>query len=213
MFTGLIQEVGRIGGVGRAGDAMRLTVEADTVTGDMAVGDSVNIDGACQTVVAFSARSFQVESVEETLQRTTFGSFRTGRPVNLERSLRLQDRLGGHLVMGHVDGVGTIAEVQPRGDSWIFAFHPPAELNRYIATKGSITVDGISLTVVKAGAEAFTVSVIPHTFDTTTLGQSQAGDSVNLEVDIIARYTERLHTASPPSPAPLTMEKLRDLGY
>ena len=107
MFTGLIQEVGRIGGVGRAGDAMRLTVEAETVTGDMAVGDSVNIDGACQTVVAFSARSFQVESVEETLQRTTFGSFRTGRPVNLERSLRLQDRLGGHLVMGHVDGVGT----------------------------------------------------------------------------------------------------------
>ena len=213
MFTGLIEEVGQVGDVSRAGDAMRLTVEAAEVTGDMAVGDSVNVDGACQTVVAFTAGSFQVESVEETLQRTTFGSFRTGRPVNLERSLRLQDRLGGHPVMGHVDGVGTIAEVQPRGDSWIFALQPPDNLNRYIATKGSIAVDGISLTVVEAGTKAFTVSVIPHTFGSTTLGKRQAGDSVNLEVDIIARYTERLHTASPPSPDQLTMEKLRDLGY
>ena len=213
MFTGLIEEMGRVGGINRVGDVMRLTIEADTVTDDMAVGDSVSIDGACQTVVDFASGRFHVESVEETLQRTTFGSFQVGQPVNLERSLRLQDRLGGHLVLGHVDGVGAVVGVEQRSDSWIFAFHPPPQLNRYIASKGSIAVDGISLTVVEAGAEDFTVSVIPHTFDATTLGQRQAGDRVNLEVAIIARYTERLHAASPPSSDPLTMDKLRDLGY
>ena len=213
MFTGLIEEIGRVGGVSRAGEALRLTIEAREVAGDLAVGDSVNIDGACQTVVEFAAGSFQVESVEETLQRTTFGTFQVGRQVNLERSLRLSDRLGGHLVLGHVDGVGTIAQVQRRADSWVFTVQPPSELNRYIASKGSIAVDGISLTVVEAAAEAFTVSIIPHTFGATTLGQRQAGESVNLEVDIIARYTERLQFANPPSRDPLTMEKLRDLGY
>ncbi len=213
MFTGLIEEMGRVSGVSRAGEAMRLIIEAAVVTSDLSIGDSVNIDGACQTVVEFSAGSFHVESVEETLQRTTFGAFQVGRKVNLERSLRLQDRLGGHLVLGHVDGVGTILQVEPRADSWIFTVQPPAELNRYVASKGSIAVDGISLTVVEATAEAFTVSIIPHTFDATTLGQRQAGERVNLEVDIIARYTERLHSANPPSSAPLTMEKLRDLGY
>ena len=204
MFTGLIEEIGQIAGMDKRAGPLRLFVSAHLVMVDMKIGDSVSIDGACQTVVEHDDSSFAVESVEETLRRTTFGTYQVGRSVNLERSLALGDRLGGHLVSGHVDGVGQISRVEKRNDSWVFTFGVPGELARYIAAKGSIAVDGISLTVVDVGPKAFTVSVIPHTFKSTTIGQKQAGDSVNLEVDLMARYAERL-TADAESAQELTL--------
>ena len=169
MFTGLIEEVGQIEHRNQGAGSLRLSIAARRILAGLKVGDSVSIDGACQTVVALEGNRFVVESVEETLQRTTFGSFRVGRSVNLERSLTLQDRLGGHLVLGHVDGVGKISRIEDKQDSWILTIEAPADLARYIAEKGSIAVDGISLTVATAKATAFTVSIIPHTFGSTTI--------------------------------------------
>jgi riboflavin synthase len=213
VFTGLIEEVGQVRRLSREGSFQRLIIGARRVLADLRLGDSVNIDGACQTVVDLAADSFAVESVEETLERTTLGELQVGRPVNLERSLRPQDRLGGHLVLGHVDGVGRISRLEQRQQNWILAIEPPAVVEPYIASKGSIALDGISLTVVEVGTGDFTVSVIPHTFDFTTLARRRVGDRVNLEVDIIARYVERLLTADRAPDQGLTVEKLREMGY
>ena len=213
MFTGLIEEVGQVCQVRREDQFQQLGITARRVLEDLRVGDSVNLDGACQTVVDVRMDSFAVESVEVTLKRTTLGEWHHGRDVNLERSLQPQDRLGGHLVMGHVDGVGRIGRVEQRPPSWLLTIECPAALERYIATKGSIAVDGISLTVVEAHSENFTVSVIPHTFDHTTLAQRRRGDRVNLEVDIIARYVERLLTSGGAPDQGLNLERLREMGY
>ena len=213
MFTGLIEEIGQVRQRRREGDFQRLTIGAQRVRADLCLGDSVNIDGACQTVVELGTDSFAVESVEETLERTTLGQLQVDSAVNLERSLRPQDRLGGHLVLGHVDGVGRISRLEQRHKSWILAIEPPPAVERYIASKGSIALDGISLTVVDVGAGGFTVSVIPHTFDLTTLARRRVGDRVNLEVDIIARYVERLLTTDGSPSRGLTLEKLREMGY
>ena len=213
MFTGLIEELGRVGQVRREGQFQSLDITARNTLSGLRVGDSVNIDGACQTVVDVRADSFSVQSVEETLKRTTLGEWRPGRVVNLERALRPHDRLGGHLVLGHVDGVGRIGRIEQRQQSWILTCESPRELERYVAPKGSIAVDGISLTVVEARGATFTVSVIPHTFDHTTLGQRGPGDRVNLEVDIIARYVERLLATGGAGGGELTLERLREMGY
>lgn len=214
MFTGLIEEVGAVRRVQRQGAFQRLEVSAGLVLEGSRIGDSININGACQTAVELGADYFAVESVEETLQRTTLGSLRPGDPVNLERSVRLQDRLGGHLVLGHVDGVGRISQIEARQREWLISVEPPAELLRYVAFKGSIAIDGISLTVARVEGRAFTVAIIPHTFDHTALGRRRRGDAVNLEVDVIARYVERLlHPGGPVSGTGLTLEKMRDMGY
>ncbi len=213
MFTGLIEEIGQVRQLRREEGVQRLEIGARHVLADLDIGASINIDGACQTVVDLTAHSFWVESVEETLERTTLGQLHSGRAVNLERSLRLQDRLGGHLVLGHVDGVGRISRLEQRQRNWILSIETPAELERFIASKGSIAVDGISLTVVETGSGGFTLSVIPHTFDHTTLAQRRSGDQVNLEVDVIARYVERF-LASGGSPEPgLSLDRLREMGY
>jgi len=161
--------------------------------------------------------SFWVESVEETLRRTTLGQLRVGDPVNLERSLQPHSRLGGHLVLGHVDGVGQVRRFDREGAEWRLQIVPPAELARYIAQKGSITIDGISLTVAKVEVDSFTVSVIPHTLDHTNMAGRRAGGRVNLEVDVLARYIERLlehRLGSDGSERPsLTLDRLRDMGY
>ena len=214
MFTGLIEEVGAVRRLHRQGSFQRLEVNASLILEGTRIGDSIDIDGACQTAVEVGSDYFAVESVEETLQRTTLGSLRPGDLVNLERSLRLQDRLGGHLVLGHVDGVGRISRLEERHRQWLLSVEPPAELLRYIAFKGSIAIDGISLTVAQVEGRAFTAAIIPHTFDHTTLGKKQRGDAVNLEVDVIARYVERLLRAGgPASGSGLTLEKMRDMGY
>ena len=213
MFTGLVEEVGHVRHVARQGSFQRMQIAAASVLEGMAVGDSVNVDGACQTVVAFDGASFSVETVAETLSRTTLGQFQSGRPVNLERAMRLGDRLGGHLVQGHVDGVGHIAALQQADGEWRIRIAAPAELQRYIAGKGSIAVDGTSLTVAALSAEGFTISVIPHTFDHTVLSQRRVGDAVNLEVDVIARYIERLLAAGSDSSTGLSFETLREMGY
>lgn len=213
MFTGLIEEIGRVRRVDRVGAGQqRMEIAATTVIDDLAVGDSINIDGACQTAVAVSSETFVVESVAETLRLTTLGSLQAGDDVNLERSLRPTDRMGGHIVLGHVDGVGTVRRFDRAGDA-VLEVLPPPGLARYIAGKGSITVDGISLTVATVASEGvFTIAIIPHTLAHTKLRQICARDRVNLEVDVVARYIERLQAAGTP-PAGLTLDGLRDMGY
>ena len=216
MFTGLIEEVGTVRRAERRGEGLRrLQIAAPSVCEDLGIGDSVNVNGACQTAVEVKGGAFEVESVAETLRRTTLGDLRPGSPVNLERSLRPADRLGGHLVLGHVDGVGTVRRLEVAGGDTVLEVTPPAGLDRYLATKGCIAVDGISLTLAGvAGDGTFTIAIIPHTLAHTTLSQVRAGDRVNLEVDVVARYVERLLKAGrSPGPGGLTLDALRDLGY
>ena len=213
MFTGLVEELGRVRRVERRGEFQRLEIAASTVLSDLAIGDSVNIDGVCQTVVAIDDDGVAVETVAETLGRTTLGQLQVGREVNLERALRANGRLGGHMVLGHVDGVGRIRQLIDKDHEWRAEIETPLELSRYIAAKGSIAIDGVSLTVAGVEAGVFTVAIIPHTFDNTTLSHRHAGDSVNLEVDVIARYVERMLGGSAPSAESLSFEKLRDMGY
>lgn len=213
MFTGLIEEVGRVHQVRRQGDFQYLEIAATHIRDTLRLGDSINIDGACQTVVHLSADTFAVESVAETLARTTLGDLQPGSGVNLERSMRLQDRLDGHLVLGHVDGVALLTGLQRGNESWLLEVEIPSGLERYIASKGSVAINGISLTVVDTTPQTFTISVIPHTFEHTTLSQKQTGARVNLEVDLIARYVERMLSSQENPSAGLTLEKMRDMGY
>lgn len=183
MFTGIVEEMGRLRS--RQGD--RLVFEAARVTEDLDVGDSVSHNGCCLTVVETGDGWYAVEVVDETLTRTNLGDLSPGDGVNLERPVRLSDRLGGHLVQGHVDAVGEV--VSPAPDLQV---RIPEELTRYVVEKGSIAVDGCSLTVVKAMADGFTAAIIPHTAQSTTLGEKVPGDRVNIEVDLVAKYVERL---------------------
>ncbi|MBX6394094.1 MAG: riboflavin synthase [Alicyclobacillaceae bacterium] len=192
MFTGIIEEMGRIREVAPADQGLRLVVEGRKVLEDARIGDSIAVSGVCLTVVSRTDDAFVVDVVGETLRRTTLSEAKPGMPVNLERALAVGDRLGGHLVAGHVDGMGTVRDRRPEGSSVIFEFEVPVPLRRYIAEKGSIAVDGVSLTVMEVTGDGFRVAVIPHTLENTTLGIKNPGDRVNLEVDIVARYMERL---------------------
>jgi riboflavin synthase len=198
MFTGLIEEVGRVAAVAQlaSGKGLRLALEAGILATPMELGASLAVDGVCLTVVAASSGRAEVEVGPETLERTTLGggagAVAVGRPVNLERALRLGDRLGGHLVQGHVDGVGTIVEARARGEAWDVRVAMPAPLLRYVIEKGSICVDGISLTVNRLERDGFWVSLIPHSQEKTTLQRRQPGETVNLEVDLVGKYVERL---------------------
>ncbi len=186
MFTGIVEELGRL----QSRDGGRFVISAAAVLDGLRVGDSVAHNGVCLTVVGVENGSYSVDVVDETLSRSNLGGLRPGDPVNLERPVRLADRLGGHLVQGHVDAVGEV--VSPAPDLHIRA---PQHLLRYVVEKGSITVDGCSLTVVRVLPDGFTVAIIPHTAAVTTLGGRQPGDRVNLEVDMIAKYVERLLVA------------------
>jgi riboflavin synthase len=192
MFTGLIEEVGTIARTERTGDGgMRLEVYAPDFGRDMAIGDSVAVDGACLTVVSFIRGAFLADLSEETVTRTTLGRLRTGEKVNLERAMRLSDRIGGHLVSGHVDGIGQFAGRLPTGNSTTYTFKPPVDVLPYIAEKGSIAVAGISLTVSRVVSNGFEAAVIPHTEKNTTLAALKPGDAVNIEADMLAKYTRR----------------------
>lgn len=192
MFTGLVEEVGTVERVTPGRQAAILRIRAGVVTRGLAIGDSVAVNGACLTVVAHGAASLVVEAVHETLERSTTGALRAGSRVNLERALAVGGRLGGHIVSGHVDGVGTVEHVEPDGSARRYTVAADPHVMRYVVEKGSIAVDGISLTIASLTPSSFTVSVIPHTSQATTLAERRAGDKVNLETDVIGRYVERL---------------------
>lgn len=192
MFTGIVEEMGAVTSLEQTLGGVRLTILASTVLADLKLGDSVSINGACLTVVAQNERSFAVDVSPETLSVTTLGRLTGGVPVNLERAMKLNERLGGHLVAGHVDGVGTIRSRQKEGNAIILLIEAPDEVLRYCIHKGSVTVDGISLTINDVTDHAFSVAVIPHTAAVTTLGLKQVDDQVNLESDLIGKFVERL---------------------
>ena len=195
MFTGLVEEIGTLVSTEPAGDGCRLVFAATTVTEGVRVGDSIAVNGCCLTVVSTGPGWWAADAVAETLSRTNLGALRAGDPVNLERPAQLGSRLGGHLVQGHVDSVGTILAPAPG-----LAVRLEERLNAYLVEKGSVTVDGVSLTVVDVTGDVFSVAVIPHTQDVTTLGRKVAGDVVNVEVDVIAKYAARLLQAGVESP-------------
>lgn len=191
MFTGIVTAIGRIASARAHGDGLRLRIDAPGFgMDDVALGDSIALQGVCHTVVARDAGGFEVDTSAATLEVTT--GLDEGREVNLEKSLTLADRLGGHLVSGHVDGVGTVTAFDDLGGSWRLEIEMPADLSRYVARKGSIAVDGVSLTVNAVSGNRFEVNIIPHTRSVTTLRRLVPGSPVNLEVDMTARYLERL---------------------
>lgn len=192
MFTGIITEIGKVDRVERLGGGVRLAVRAPQSALELRVNDSVSVNGACQTVVTMDRSLFRVEAVEETLLKTTLGELAAGSLVNLELPVRLSDRLGGHLVAGHVDCVGVIEEIVSQAGSQLIRISYPLEFSRYLIPVGSIAVDGISLTVARLEGSTFTVSVIPHTLEHTTLGIARKGSRVNLEFDMVGKYIERL---------------------
>ena len=192
MFTGIVEELGEVVAVEELGDASRFTLRGPLVTEDARHGDSIAVNGVCLTVVDAGDGTFTADVMAETLKRSSLGALRPGSPVNLERAMALGGRLGGHLVQGHVDGTVTILARTPAEHWEIVTVSLPQDLARYVVEKGSITVDGISLTVVEAAADHFTVSLIPTTLALTTLGTKQPGEPVNLEVDVLAKYVERL---------------------
>ena len=198
MFTGIVQALGAVANVTATGGDVELTIEAGALALErVAVGDSIAVAGACLTVTRIDGRRFSADASNETLARTTLGSLRPGSTVNLEAAVRAGDALGGHYVTGHVDGVGRVVATEDDGRSRRLLFDAPAALARYIAAKGSITVEGVSLTINDVDGQRCGVNLVPHTLAVTTLGALRAGDAVNLEIDIIARYLERLLASSP----------------
>jgi riboflavin synthase len=189
VFSGIIECVGEVGARRRLGGDAELTIRSNFR--GLVLGESIAVNGACMTVAARRGSTFTMVVSAESLRRSTLGSLRPGHPVNLERSLRVSDRLSGHFVFGHVDGIGTLESIQPEGGSALYRFSLPAGFARFLVEKGSIAVDGVSLTVFDCGRRSFAVSLIPHTAKATTLGQMRPGQRVNLETDMLARYVDR----------------------
>jgi riboflavin synthase len=193
MFTGIVQAVGTVSRITPAESGCRMRIDCpDLDPAGWQTGDSVAVAGCCLTALEIDARGFSADLSAETLERTSLGSLEVGSPVNLEPALAVGDRLGGHLVSGHVDGLADVVSLRAAGESRVFRFRVPASLARFVAEKGSVTLDGVSLTVNAVEGCEFEVNLIPHTLAVTTLGQLEAGSSVNLEVDLLARYLERL---------------------
>ncbi|MDQ2722789.1 MAG: riboflavin synthase [Actinomycetota bacterium] len=196
MFTGIVEELGRVAGTEDLGDAARFVVHGPLVTSDAVHGDSIAVNGVCLTVVeVLGDGSFTADVMNETLLRSSLGTLVAGNPVNLERAVALNSRMGGHLVQGHVDGTGEVLSRAPSQHWELVRISLPDSIARYVVEKGSITVDGVSLTVAALDESSFTISLIPTTLELTTLGAAQVGAPVNLEVDVIAKYVERLHLA------------------
>ncbi len=191
MFTGIIEEIGAIQELRFVSEGAIITVAAKLVPSDMKIGDSISVSGVCLTATRFTSGSFVCDISAETLQRSSFRQAKQGTKVNLERSLKIGDRLGGHFVLGHVDRVGRLLSKTASGAGSVMTFSYPKELDRYLVYKGSIAVDGISLTIASIEKAAFSIAVIPHTFESTNLRELNPGDAVNLEVDILGKYFER----------------------
>lgn len=215
MFTGIIEELGRVKAIHSTGETARITIHAPKIVSDVGLGDSIAVNGVCLTAVNFNQEEFTADVSAESLRRTTLGRLKSGSPVNLERPMQLNGRLGGHLVQGHVDGVAEYLGMNPEGDSYVLRFRPPASVARYVVEKGSITLNGISLTISRLTAKYLEVAIIPHTWKLTNLSTLVTGDFVNVEVDIVAKYVERLlgrDEAGGPEPT-ITTEYLKEQGY
>ena len=210
MFTGIIEEVGTVSGICRVSHGICLTIQGQIILEDIHVGDSIAVNGICLTVTDFSSTSFTADVMAETLARTSLASLRQGSLVNLERAMSLGGRFGGHIVTGHIDGVGTIKRLQRDGIAVLITIEADPKITRYIVEKGSIAIDGISLTVVRVAEKQFAVSVIPHTLEQTILGKKKVNDMVNLENDCIGKYVEKLLQ---PSSSRLTADFLHRYGY
>ena len=211
MFTGLIEEIGTIEQIQKHRGTLRFTLSVKEVVKDLAIDDSVALNGVCLTVVEFSKSNFQVEAVEETLNKTTFGSLKNGSQINLERSLRFSDRMGGHFVQGHVDAVGEVAAVQRQEGGVLLSIKLPAHLLKYVISEGSIAIDGVSLTIARLKENQITISLIPHTLEKTTLANLKVADKVNIEVDLIGKYVERILTRQ--NQSKISEEWLEEMGY
>lgn len=192
MFTGIIEAVGEVKGIRGSDKGISLQISIPESFDDIKIGDSISVNGVCLTAKVISSGTFSADVSSETLSKTTFGRIKTGGRVNLERAMRLSDRLGGHIVSGHIDGTARLKEVRKEGESVRLSFSLDKELLRYVINKGSIAIDGISLTVNEVGDGSFSVNIIPHTAQNTTILDRKAGDEVNIEVDIIGKYVERL---------------------
>lgn len=217
MFTGIIEELGRVRSIERRGEGARVSIEARMVTAGTREGDSIAVNGVCLTAIDVRGDSFSADGSRETLQRSTLGRLRAGSVVNLERAVTPETRLGGHIVQGHVDARGRYMSAEEHGGSWTVRIAYPPDVARYLVFKGSISVEGISLTVAALTDEYFEIAVIPKTWASTNLSHLSGSDEVNLEADIIAKYVERLLSVAPratrDSQSSLTLEKLTDLGY
>lgn len=211
MFTGLVEEIGRIITVESFGTSRRFTIHAEKILVDAKIDDSICVSGVCLTVIAVSGNTFQVQAVDETLRKTTLGNLRRGSRVNLERALRPADRLGGHFVQGHVDGTAKIVDFIPQAAGKLLVIELNDKLLRYVIPHGSIALDGVSLTIARLENSQITIALIPHTLAQTTLGERQAGDWLNVETDLLGKYVERLITTR--SGSELTETQLLAWGY
>ena len=211
MFTGIIEEVGRVAGIRRLAQGVRLTIEGKRILADVHVGDSIAVNGICLTVTEFSSAAFSADVMAETLTRTSLGQLQQGSPVNLERAMSANGRFGGHIVTGHIDGVGTIKKIERDGIAVRYLIETVPQITKYVVEKGSIAIDGISLTVVSVGEGQFSVSVIPHTLEQTALGRKKIGDLVNLENDCIGKYVGKFLQTSHSSR--VTEDFLHQYGY
>ena len=217
MFTGIIEELGRVRSIETRGDSARLVIEARVVTDGTGEGDSIAVNGVCLTALDVRAQSFSADASRETLQRSTLGSLHSGSVVNLERAVTPQTRLGGHIVQGHVDSRGIFESASEHVGSWTVRIAYPREIAPYLVFKGSVAVEGISLTIAELTDEYFEIAVIPKTWEVTNFSQLRPGNAVNLEADIIAKYVERILKYAPQAEhqdaSSLTIEKLAELGY
>lgn len=216
MFSGIIEKVGKVRSIQSGDEGARIAVEAGTLLDGVQIGDSIAINGACMTVVAFAGTVFEADISPESLRLTNLGALRTGDEVNLERALALGDRVGGHLVTGHIDGMGRIRSRRADGDSIWLTVEAPPEVMRYIVYKGSVAVDGISLTVADCNEETFSIAIIPHTSEKTTLTGKKDGMPVNLEADLIGKYVEKLlapHAGKEGKSSGVSLETLKEQGY
>lgn len=216
MFTGIIEAEGKITKIEPVGGDVKMTIETGKLDmADVKLGDSIACNGVCLTAIELPGNAYVADVSGETLKVTTLGHLREGSPVNLEKALRLQDRLGGHLVSGHVDGIGKVVSIEQEARSWRYKIEAPVEIARYIAAKGSICINGISLTVNEVEGQVFGINIVPHTRQETTIKHFEVGTEVNLEVDLLARYLERMLQADSESnsESSLTPEFLAENGY
>lgn len=215
MFTGLVKDLGELVQTSTIAEGKRLLIKAPKLINEIKIDDSVSVNGVCQTAVAIHGDSFEMIAVHTTLEKTTLGSLRQGDLVNLELAVRASDRLGGHIVQGHVNGLATLSAMKNFGSNYDLDFKIDPSLRRYIVAEGSIAIDGISLTVARVGADWFGVTIIPHTWNNTALAKRKIGDKVNIEVDILAKYLENLiaHTAPKESKSNLTLDWLKEKGF
>lgn len=210
MFTGLIEEIGVVECIEEQGNGKRLVIRAALIMQDLKIDDSISINGVCLTAVAVDKNQFAFDVIAETLRKTTIGEWRTGTRVNLERALRADSRLGGHFVQGHVDAVAVVHEVQSHQNEWLLTLEIPKHFKKYVIQHGSITLDGVSLTVARWQPPLATVALIPHTLERTTLSERKIGDKINVEVDILGKYVESILASHEPG---LDENKLKSMGY